>query len=204
MPFLWLGPKEKEILWFLEKSFGNKILQGCDKVSKKAVLVIDMLVDFIYFLGALYVGDEPARVVFPIADLLERERAEGTKIIYVCDRHKREDAEFKMFPPHCIEGTKGAGIVSELKPQEGDLIIYKRRYSAFSGTDLDITLREHGINELVLVGVCTNICVLYTAADARNLNYSVSVPKNCVASFDSSAHEFALKEMENTLGVKVF
>lgn len=172
--------------------------------KRKAVLVIDMLVDFIYFLGALYVGDNAARVVFPIVDLLERERAEGSKIIYICDRHKRDDAEFEMFARHCVEGTKGAGIVSELAPHEDDIIIPKRRFSGFAGTDLDVTLREEGIDELILCGVCTNICVLYTAADARSLNYKVSVPRNCVASFDSKAHDFALKEMEKTLGVNVY
>ena len=171
--------------------------------KRKAVVVIDMLVDFIYFLGSLYIGDQAARVVFPIVDLLDKERAVGTPIIYVCDKHVREDKEFEMFPPHCVEGTKGAGIISELKPQEDDFIVDKRRFSAFSGTDLDILLRELGIEELLLVGVCTNICVLYTAADARSLNYAVTVPQNCVASFDASAHEFALKEMEKTLGVKV-
>lgn len=172
-------------------------------MSGKAVIVIDMLVDFIYSLGALYVGDEAAQVVSPIADLIEKERASGSKIMYVCDKHTPNDLEFEMFPHHCIEGTKGADIISELCPQEGDPIISKRRFSAFSGTDLDIALREYGIGELILAGVCTNICVLYTAADARNLNYHVFVPKNCVASFDVSAHEFALKEMANTLGVKI-
>jgi len=53
------------------------------------------------------------------------------------------------------------------------------------------------------VGVCTNICVLYTAADARNLNYKVVVPKNCVTSFDLEAHKFALNEMKKTLGVEI-
>lgn len=169
----------------------------------RGVLVIDMLVDFIYFLGALYVGDDAARVVSPIVDLVERERSAGSKIIYLCDRHNRNDAEFEMFPPHCIAGTKGANIISELEPYEDDVIIYKRRFSGFAGTDLDITLREFDIEELVLCGVCTNICVLYTAADARNLNYKVTVLRDCVSSFDAEAHNFALKEMENTLGVKV-
>jgi nicotinamidase-related amidase len=49
----------------------------------------------------------------------------------------------------------------------------KRRYSGFFGTDLDITLREREVDTLRLVGDCTNICVLYTAADARNLGYAV-------------------------------
>lgn len=173
-------------------------------MAGKAVLVIDMLYDFLDPEGALYVGDEAAGVVSPIAELLESERKAGSKIIYVCDNHAPEDAEFKMFPLHCVAGTKGAEIICELTPQKDDLIIYKRRYSAFSGTDLDITLRELGINELLIVGVCTNICVLYTAADARNLNYSVLIPKNCVASFNPAAHEFALGELAGTLGVEVY
>jgi len=54
-----------------------------------------------------------------------------------------------------------------------------------------------------LTGVCTNICVLYTAADARNLAYKVSIYKDAVASFDSTAHDFALKEAKNTLGCNI-
>ena len=170
----------------------------------KGVLVIDMLDDFLNPGGALYVGNEAAGVVSPIFELLEKERAAGTKVIYICDHHTPEDAEFKMFPLHCIAGSEGAEIIHELKPRQEDAIVYKRRFSAFSGTDLDITLREYQITNLLLVGVCTNICVLYTAADARNLNYSVAVPRRCVASFDPEAHEFALREMDRTLGVEVF
>ena len=173
-------------------------------MAGKGVLVIDMLIDFLSPSGSLYVGDEAAGVVFPISELLKKERASGAKVIYICDHHTPEDAEFKMFPAHCIAGTAGAEIIPELKPRQEDVIIYKRRYSAFSGTELDITLREYQITKLLLVGVCTNICVLYTAADARNLNYSVSVPKECVASFNPAAHEFALGEMGRTLGVEVF
>lgn len=172
--------------------------------NRKGVLVIDMLVDFIDSTGALYVGDESAKVLDSIVDLVEKERAAGSQIIYLCDRHKERDKEFDMFAFHCVAGTKGAEIVSELNPHENDIVIPKRRYSGFAGTDLDITLRELEINELLLCGVCTNICVLYTAADARNLNYKVSVPGNSVASFDAGAHEWALKEMEGTLGVKVY
>ena len=108
-----------------------------------------------------------------------------------------------MFKLHCVKDTKGAEVVDELAPKEGDYIIPKRRYSAFFGTDLDAYLREMDISKLTLVGVCTNICVLYTTADARMLNYDVEVIKDAVSSFDKDAHEFALKEMVNTLGAKV-
>ena len=171
--------------------------------NKKALLVIDMLNDFIKPDGALYIGEEAGRVTKEIEAIVSNARREGMPIIYICDNHRVDDAEFNMFKAHCVRGTKGAEIVDELAPQPGDYIIPKRRYSAFFGTDLDATLREMGVSELVLVGVCTNICVLYTAADARMLNYEVTVVKNGVASFSREAHEFALSEMENTLGVKL-
>lgn len=173
-------------------------------MAGKAVLVIDMLEDFIRPEGALYVGEEAAKIKFPIARLLQEERKSGAKVIYLCDNHFPEDIEFRMFPAHCINGTRGASTIPELEPQEGDTIIFKRRFSAFCGTELDITLREFGVKELLLTGVCTNICVLYTAAEARNLNYSVSVRRDCVSSFDMAAHEFALGEMKRSLGVEVF
>ncbi len=69
---------------------------------------------------------------------------------------------------------------------------------------MDLYLREKGVDEIYLVGgVCTNICVLYTAADARNLAYKVNIYKDGVASFDEEAHNFALKEAEKTLGCNV-
>ena len=124
-------------------------------------------------------------------------------MIYLCDTHSEDDQEFEMFPPHCVIGTSGVEIVDELKPHANEKIIPKRRYSGFFQTDLDLTLRELDVDEVVLVGVCTNICNLYTAADARMLNYKVTAIRDCMSSFDEAAHEFALKEMEQTLGVHV-
>jgi nicotinamidase/pyrazinamidase len=168
----------------------------------KALLVIDMLKDFLDKDGALSIGDSE-KLIQNVTSRLKEWREEGNAVIYIMDRHLPQDAEFKMFRPHCLAGEKGGEVIGELAPREEDYKIYKRRYSAFFGTDLDLTLRELGVTELELVGVCTNICVLYTAADARMLNYDVTVRKNCVASFDEKAHEFALGELEKTLGAKV-
>ncbi|NPV80496.1 MAG: cysteine hydrolase [Firmicutes bacterium] len=173
------------------------------KEAGEVLLVIDMLNDFIDPRGALYVGDEAREVVGPIRRRVERARREGIPVIYVCDRHLESDPEFRMFPKHCVTGTWGAEVVAELAPGPEDRVIPKRRYSAFFQTDLDLTLRELGVGRLVIAGVCTNICDLYTAADARMLNYEVVVPRDCVASFDRAAHDFALSEMERTLGAKI-
>lgn len=172
-------------------------------MDRKALLVIDMLFDFLDPGGALYVGEAGREIIPFVAQAVERSRREEELVIYLCDSHRPDDAEFRMFPPHCLVGTKGATVIPELSPHPGDYVISKRRYSGFFGTDLDATLREHGVTELTCVGVCTNICVLYTAADARMLNYQVKVPQAGVASFDQAAHAFALQELAKTLGVEV-
>lgn len=170
---------------------------------KKALLIIDMLNDFIKKDGKLYIGASGGKIILPIQKELERFRKEKDLVFYICDHHRPDDKEFNLFPPHCLSGTEGANIIEELKPLQNDLIIHKRRYSGFFQTDLDISLREEGIMELELVGVCTNICVLYTAVSARMLNYKVTVLKDAVASFDQRAHDFALKQMKDVLGVEI-
>jgi len=170
---------------------------------KKALLIIDMLNDFIRKDGKLYIGAIGGKIILPIQMELERFRKEKDLVFYICDHHRPDDKEFNLFPPHCLSGTEGANIIEELKPLKNDLIIHKRRYSGFFQSDLDISLREEGIIELELVGVCTNICVLYTAVSARMLNYKVTVLEDAVASFDQRAHDFALKQMKDILGVEI-
>lgn len=169
----------------------------------KALLVIDMLKDFIEQGGALETGEEGREIIGFIKEKIEEYRKENYPIIFICDNHEIDDKEFDMFPPHCIADTEGSQIIDDFQVLQEDKIIRKRRYSAFYGTDLDLYLREKGVDEISLVGVNTNICVLYTAADGRNISYKVNVYKNGVVSFDRGSHEFALKEIENTLGCKI-
>jgi nicotinamidase/pyrazinamidase len=169
----------------------------------RALVVIDMIEDFVHEGGALYCGPSMAQIVPVIQRELDGARARGELVVYLKDDHLRDDAEFAQFPPHAIAGTKGAEIVPELAPRDGDVVIPKRRYSGFFGTDLDITLRERDVDTLRLVGDCTNICVLYTAADARNLGYAVEVVRDGVTSFDLEAHADALRELEKTLGATI-
>lgn len=170
---------------------------------KRALLVIDMIEDFAHDGGSLYCGPSIDQIIPVIQKELAHAHGAGELVVYLRDDHLPDDAEFQMFPPHALVGTKGAQIIPELAPSRGDVVIPKRRYSGFFGTDLDITLRERGVDTLRLVGDCTNICVLYTAADARNLGYAVEVVREGVTSFDEEAHLDALRELEKTLGAKI-
>src|SRR5438132_12707676 len=162
-----------------------------------------MIEDFAHAGGALYCGPSIGRIIPVIQGELGRARASDEPVSYLTDNHVPDDAEFKMFPPHAVAGSKGAEIIPELAPEDNDDVIPKRRFSGFFGTDLDITLRERNVDTLRLVGDCTNICVLYTAADARNLGYAVEVVRDGVTSFDLEAHADALRELEKTLGATI-
>jgi len=166
------------------------------------VLVTDMLRGFLEEGYPLYCGAEARRIIPNVQNLLERELARGAKVFFICDHHAPGDPEFKMFPPHCIEGTVEAEVIPELARYEGE-IIPKRRYSAFFDTPLEKKLPELKPEKLIVCGVCTDICVLHTVADARNRDYEVEVPVDCVASFEEKAHHFALEHMEKILGAKL-
>ena len=167
-----------------------------------AVLVIDMLRGFLEEDYPLYCGAKARQIIPNIEGLLEREFAQGVKVFFICDRHDPDDPEFKMFPPHCIKGTAEAEVIPELTKYPGE-IIPKKRYSGFFGTVLEAKLKELKAEKIIVGGVCTDICVLHTVADARNRNYQVEVPVDCVASFDDEAHRFALAHIEKVLGAKL-
>ena len=167
-----------------------------------AVMVVDMVRGFLEEGYPLYLGAGARGIIPNIQKLLERELARDAKVIFLCDNHDPEDLEFKMFPPHCIEGTEEAEVIPELSAYPGE-IIPKKRYSGFFGTDLEAKLHQLQPDKLIICGVLTNICVMHTAADARNRDYEVEIPVNCVASPDEAAHRFALEHMEKVLGARL-
>jgi len=167
-----------------------------------AVLVVDMLRGFLEEGYPLYIGENSRRIIPNIQRLLERELGQGSKIFFICDNHDPDDLEFKMFPPHCIEGTVEAEVIPELAKYPGE-IIAKKRYSGFFGTSLEEKLSQLKPKKLIICGVLTNICVMHTTADARNRDYVVEVPIDCVASLDEAAHGFALNHIEKVLGARL-
>ncbi|MFA5309208.1 MAG: nicotinate phosphoribosyltransferase [Dehalococcoidales bacterium] len=167
-----------------------------------AVLVIDMLRGFMEEPCPLYCGAASRRIIPNIQKLLAKETAAGAGVFYICDSHDKDDLEFKMFPPHCIAGTAEAEVIPELAGFPGE-VIKKKRYSAFYGTDLEQKLKQLKPEKLIVCGVCTDICVCHTVANARNRDYTVEVPVDCVASFDEKAHYYALDHMEKVLGAQL-
>ncbi|MFC1962667.1 nicotinate phosphoribosyltransferase [Chloroflexota bacterium] len=166
------------------------------------VIVVDMLRGFLEEGYPLYCGPRARRIIPAVQKLLAQELAQDSKILYLTDNHVPDDLEFQMFPPHCIKGTPQAEIIPELSDYPGE-IIPKNRFSGFFATKLEKILADLKPDKVIVCGVCTDICVLHTVADARNRDYSVEVPVDCVASFGDTAHSFALDHIEKTLGAKL-
>lgn len=171
---------------------------------KEALLIIDMLNDFVREGAPLEV---PAtRAILPALQArMADARSQGMPVIYVCDAHRPDDPEFSRmgWPPHAVKGTRGAEVVTELTPLETDPVVEKTSYSGFHHTGLEGILQALRIERLVLTGCVTNICILYIAYEAVIRGYEVTVPANCVAPLDPADGEFALKQMEQVLGVTV-
>ncbi len=169
---------------------------------KSALIVVDMQKDFCYPDGALYGGDHLKNIFEPLRRVVEEGRKK-MPVIYTQDWHRKDDVEFKIWPAHCVAGSRGAEIIDELEVREEDYVVKKRRYSAFFGTDLDLTLWELEVKRLYLTGVLTNICVLHTAGDAALRGYEVVVIKDCTAALNDYDYEYALKHMENVFQAKI-
>ncbi|MEW6659929.1 MAG: isochorismatase family cysteine hydrolase [Thermodesulfobacteriota bacterium] len=172
-------------------------------MGKVALIVADMLRDFLEPQGTLYLGDAARKIIPFVARKTEETRAAGGVVIYVCDAHAPEDPEFKLFPPHAVKGSRGAEIIPELQVRPGDYRVEKTTYSCFFNTDLDFILKREQVERVEIVGVCTSICVMETVQELLERDLPRLVYREGVADFDPEAHAFALKHMERVLGAEV-
>jgi nicotinamidase/pyrazinamidase len=172
-------------------------------MGKTALLVIDMLNDFLDPGGSLYVGAQAREIIPFVAQKIAEFRAPGRVVIFIRDAHAPDDREFRHFPVHAVQGSWGAGIIPELTPGPGDHWVDKTRHSAFDHTNLDDILQQEQVAEVHLVGVMTSICVLATAQDLFHRKLPGLVYRQGVADSDPETHAAALKQMQQVLGAQV-
>ena len=169
-----------------------------------AVLVVDMVRGFLEPGHNLYCSDDSRSIIEPVQNLLRRESESGSTILFISDHHLPDDLEFQMFPVHCVIGTEEPEVIPELSEWLTDSnVVPKNRYSGFFNTDLEQRLAALNPDKVIICGVCTDICVMHTTSDARNRDYTVEIPENCVASFDTDAHRWALGHITRILGAQV-
>lgn len=175
------------------------------KQHKYAILVIDMLNDFIK--GKLKC-ERANRIIPNIKNLLDTARQKQIPIFYCSDEHLPIDTyEMNLWGPHAMKNTEGAKIIDELKPADADYIITKRTYSAFDGTGLDKALKGiyngKGADALIITGIHTNICDRHTSYDAFVRGFELIVPKDGVEAFTEEEHNSGLEYIRRIYGAKI-
>jgi len=164
-----------------------------------ALLVVDMLKDFFDQGGAMVLEGGKA-LYAPHQKLLAAARAANMPVFWLNQSLPADDSLFEMRVVHCLAGSWGAEVVDELPVEENDIVIPKRRYSGFFQTTLDLTLRERGIDTVIVTGVVTNICVRSTVHDAFFLRYKVLVPEDLVMATSPQAQEVTLYDIDTHYG----
>ena len=157
-------------------------------LSRSAVLVVDVLG------GSNEVLPVLADMVANSVAIVKAARAAGVPVIFADDAHVPGlDRELELWGDHGIAGTEDAKPAAAFEEGEGDYVIPKRRYDAFFQTDLDLTLRELGVDTLIVVGADTNICVLQTLAGAYFRAYKTIVAADATATFLIGTQEYGLE-----------
>ncbi len=156
----------------------------------RALVIVDFQNDFTPPDGALAVPEGDA-----IAGHLNELARSGDYDLVVATRdwHPPDHGSFApngQWPVHCVQGTPGAELHEGLDTNAVDLVLDKGQdpqtegYSAFEGTELDTILRDHGIDEVTVVGLATDYCVRNTALDALAQGFRVRVDPDGVRGVD--------------------
>ena len=188
-------------------------------LKRTAVLVIDMQNAFVSKGGMFDLGGRDishiSQVIEPNKKIIEAARAKNVKVVYAVHRLTQNVREvgplsrYRFNPDwknpelrrgSILEGTWGTEIIDELKPREDEMVIVKRRFSAFSGTELDIMLKTYDIRYLIFTGVATNICVESSLRDASHLQYLPVLVSDAVAASPPSRQQASIDNIKEVFG----
>jgi len=169
-------------------------------MRKPVLIVIDMLRDFLENWDPV----QKERLVQSINELVGVMRSFARPVIWV--RQEFEPDLRDAFPEMrakgirvTLKGTPGCEILSELAVAPSDIVIVKKRYSAFYGTTLDETLAGLGLDAIILAGINTHACIRTTAIDAYQRDWPVILAADCIDSYDREHHEISLRYMRDKI-----
>lgn len=167
--------------------------------SKTALLIIDMISDFSFDDGEkLLEHAEP--VAENILQLKKEAEKNGIPSVYINDNFGKWQSDFQKLLKHCrSKSSRGKKIAKLLAPNQNDYFVLKPKHSAFYSTTLDLLLEYLEVETLILTGIATDICILFTANDAYMRDFALFVPRDCVAANEESENEHTLKYLEKVL-----
>ncbi len=170
---------------------------------RTAVVVVDMINEFCKPGGRMVLPGYETLVPYQLS-VIAAARDNGVPVIWVRDSHRRNlrrDREMLKRTPHGAEGSWATEVIEDLGVREEEFVVFKARYSAFFQTDLDLLLKDMQIDQLVVFGVVTNICVRSTVHDAFFLGYEAVVPRDCCAATGPREQESTLYDISTHFGI---
>ena len=171
--------------------------------SSTALLIIDVIND-LDFPGGENVLPWAKAMAGRLKAFRARAHKAGMPVIYVNDNFGHWRSNFSDVYKHCTRrGARGRGVVGALKPGREDYFILKPRHSAFHATSLIPLLEDVRVKRLILAGIATNLCVLFTAHDAHMHGYRLTVLSDCCAAESDFDHNVALSQLKRFCGATI-
>lgn len=164
-----------------------------------ALLMIDVIND-LNFEGSEGLLETAIPMAKRLAELKRRARAADVPVVYVNDNFGRWRSDFHALLEHCLhDDVPGKPLAELLSPEPDDYFVLKPKHSGFFSTTLDTLLAYLQVSTLIITGVATNICVLFTANDAYMRDFHIVVPSDCVAANSKAESFHALDQMRTIL-----
>lgn len=168
----------------------------------KALLVIDMLNEFIY--GSedqlLVTKEQRERIIPNIRKVIDIAHKKNIPVIYVNCAHKKTDPCVRIVGQHAMKGTKGAQVIDELKPTKKDYVVEKISYDGFFKTKLERLLKKLKVKEIYLTGTQTDCCIRETGISGAYRGFKVFILEDCCESNRELGHEAAIRFMKTCVG----
>lgn len=167
-----------------------------------ALLLVDVIKTFFRPGGALYY-DHVGEVVPALGELLDAARGSGALIVHAAERHRPglADFEHQKIPPHCMTDDPDSDFFDRFRPEgPREVMVAKRRYSAFFATDLALLLREQGIQRVVVAGVKTNVCIRATIQDGFAHGFRMLLPHAATNSNRPHLAKASLEDIDRYFG----
>jgi nicotinamidase-related amidase len=166
--------------------------------SPVALLLIDWIND-LEFEGGELLLPRALPAAHAAAALRKRARQAGVPVVYCNDNFGKWRSDFRSLLEHCLNAdVRGRPIAQLLQPEAEDYFVLKPKHSGFHSTSLDVLLAHLGVSTLILSGIAGNFCVMFTAQDAYMRDFSLLVPRDCLASETEADDRQALEQMAKT------